>query len=162
MSRIENACPFGYAADQCCGCDRCQSPGWQWVRISDVMVEMLRGEGCGPVHIRVEPRPGNEVELIATRVTPHAEAIRVLEAERDAIADQCAEAERTLNQAWQERDRLRAALVGVIGADGREALEAMAAVIRAAVAPADDTAVSIDAIHALLDTLPQEDRDDIA
>lgn len=89
MSRIENACPFGYAADQCCGCDRCQSPGWQWVRISDVMVEMLRGEGCGPVHIRVEPRPGNEVELIATRVTPHAEAIRVLVKLRKHLCPSC-------------------------------------------------------------------------
>lgn len=104
MTRIENACPFGYAADQCCGCDRCQTPGWQWVRISDVMVEMLRGEGCGPVIIRVEPREGNEVELIATRAEPdaalrarvaaleaerHAEAVRVLEELHALVLGEC-------------------------------------------------------------------------
>lgn len=67
----------------------------------------------------------------------------------------CSSTEISRPQSWQERDRLRAALVGVIGADGPE-LEVMEAVIRAAIAPAEDKAVSIDAIHALLATLPKE------
>lgn len=52
---------------------------------------------------------------------------------------------------------LRAALVGLVGADGREELEAMEVTIRTLPAPATDKAVTIDAIHALLATLPQED-----
>ena len=52
--------------------------------------------------------------------------------------------------------KLRAALVGVIGVDGREDLEAMEAVIRLQPVPARDKAGIIDAIHALLDTLPDQ------
>lgn len=54
-----------------------------------------------------------------------------------------------------ERDRLRAALVQMIGVDGRDELEVMEAQIRALPAPAVDKAVSIDAIRALIDTLPE-------
>ena len=54
-----------------------------------------------------------------------------------------------------ERDRLRAALVGVIGESSREGLEAMEIAMRVMPAPAEDKAVSIDAIHALLATMPQ-------
>ena len=53
-------------------------------------------------------------------------------------------------QAERERDQLRAALVGLIGVDGREELEQMEAVMRLMPAPAEDKAATIDAIHALL------------
>lgn len=51
------------------------------------------------------------------------------------------------------REHLRRALVGIVGCDGRDELENMEAAIRLAQAPADDKAKSLDAIHALLDTL---------
>lgn len=68
---------------------------------------------------------------------------------------------------WRERAQraeattatLRAALVTLVGADGREELEAMEAAIRASVAPAVDKAAGIDAIQALLTTLPEEATD---
>jgi hypothetical protein len=51
--------------------------------------------------------------------------------------------------------RLRSALVALVGVDGREALEELEAYMRRdAIAPAADKAVSIDAIHALIATLP--------
>lgn len=53
----------------------------------------------------------------------------------------------------EQRDRLRGALVGLIGADGREELEQLEAVMRLLPAPAEDRAKSIDAIHALIATL---------
>jgi hypothetical protein len=56
-----------------------------------------------------------------------------------------------------ERARLRAALVGIVGVDGREQLEQMEAVMRLMPAPAEDKAVTVDAIHALLATLSQGD-----
>ena len=49
---------------------------------------------------------------------------------------------------------LRAALVGLIGADGAEELRQIEATMRLLPAPAEDKAVSINAIHALLATLP--------
>ena len=49
---------------------------------------------------------------------------------------------------------LRPALVGLVGADGREELQTMEATMRLLPAPAEDKAVSINAIHALLATLP--------
>lgn len=49
---------------------------------------------------------------------------------------------------------LRAALVGLVGVDGRDELEAMELVIRFSPAPAADKAATIDAIHALISTLP--------
>lgn len=55
--------------------------------------------------------------------------------------------------AAHERGLLRAALVGLVGVDGREELEYMEAVMRALPAPAADKAAAIDAIHALLATL---------
>jgi hypothetical protein len=54
-----------------------------------------------------------------------------------------------------ERDRLRAALVGLVGMDGRVDLEQLEAVMRLTPAPAADKAVTIDAIHALLATLEE-------
>lgn len=50
---------------------------------------------------------------------------------------------------------LRAALVGLIGCDGKIELEQMEAAMRILPAPEADKAVSINAIHALLATLPE-------
>jgi hypothetical protein len=49
---------------------------------------------------------------------------------------------------------LRAALVGLIGADSEQELRQMEVTMRLLPAPAEDKAVSINAIHALLATLP--------
>ncbi len=49
--------------------------------------------------------------------------------------------------------KLRAALVGLVGVDTKEELEQMEAVIRLTVAPAADKVGIIDAIHALIATL---------
>ena len=49
---------------------------------------------------------------------------------------------------------LRAALVGLVGVDGAEELRQMEVTMRLLPAPAEDKAVSINAIHALLATLP--------
>lgn len=54
----------------------------------------------------------------------------------------------------QERDALRSALSGLVGATDRAELEAMEAAVRMMAAPADDKARSIDAIHALIASLP--------
>ena len=51
-----------------------------------------------------------------------------------------------------ERDRLRAALVKLVGMDGKHDLEEMEAVMRLMPAPTEDKAATIDAIHALLAT----------
>jgi hypothetical protein len=53
-----------------------------------------------------------------------------------------------------ERDRLRSALVGLVGVDGKDDLEQMEVVMRMTPAPAEDKAVTIDAIHALIVSLP--------
>jgi len=63
----------------------------------------------------------------------------------DALAKQVA----TLTA---ERDQLRSALTGLVGAETREELEQMEVVMRMMSAPAEDKAASIDAIHALLKT----------
>ena len=61
----------------------------------------------------------------------------------------------SIEPAIEQRNRLRAALVGLVGVDGREALNAMEAMMRLLPAPAADKAVTIDAIHALISTLPK-------
>lgn len=53
----------------------------------------------------------------------------------------------------QERNQLRSALVGLVGSDGKEELAQLEAAIRLVPAPAEDRAKTIDAIHALRDTL---------
>ena len=53
-----------------------------------------------------------------------------------------------------ENVRLRSALVGLIGADSEQELRQMEATMRLLPAPEEDKAVSINAIHALLATLP--------
>ena len=60
--------------------------------------------------------------------------------------------------ALEQRDRLRAALVGLVGVDTREELEQLEAVMRVVPAPAEDKAKTIDAIHALLATLAEPGR----
>lgn len=59
-------------------------------------------------------------------------------------------------QIKQQRDLLRAALVKIVGVDGRTELEQMEAVMRLLPGPAEDKAETIDAIHALIATLPSE------
>lgn len=51
---------------------------------------------------------------------------------------------------------LRAALVGLVGVDGREDLEQLEVVMRQMPVPVADKAATVDAIHALLATLPTE------
>jgi len=54
--------------------------------------------------------------------------------------------------------QLRGALVGLVGVDGRTDLEALEAQMRLLPMPAVDRAITIDAIHALLATLPEPQR----
>ncbi len=54
----------------------------------------------------------------------------------------------------RQRDRLRRALVGLIGASRRDELDAMEIILRAAPAPDSDKAAAIDAIDALRETEP--------
>lgn len=58
-----------------------------------------------------------------------------------------------LRKAESDAAMLRAALVGLIGADGEQELRQMEATMRVLPAPDADKAVSINAIHALLATL---------
>jgi hypothetical protein len=67
---------------------------------------------------------------------------------------------RELSEVMAQRDRLRAALVALIGVDGKTDLEQMEAVMRLMPAPAEDKAASIDAIHALIATLPATNGSD--
>lgn len=57
----------------------------------------------------------------------------------------------------EQRDLLRAALVGLVGVDTRNDLEQMEVVMRLMPAPAQDKAATIDAIHALIATLPEKE-----
>ena len=60
-----------------------------------------------------------------------------------------------ISTAKTESAMLRSALVGLVGADGEHELKQMEAAMRVLPAPDADKAVSINAIHALLATLPQ-------
>jgi hypothetical protein len=83
-----------------------------------------------------------------------AESYEFLKAHYDRIkAEQRSSVER-------QRDLLRAALVKVVGVDGRENLEQMEGVMRLMPGPAEDKAVTLDAIHALLATLESPEADD--
>lgn len=57
-----------------------------------------------------------------------------------------------LRDAEAKIQRLRSALAGLIGADTKEELEQMEAMMRIVPAPDHDKTVSINAIHALLET----------
>ena len=59
-----------------------------------------------------------------------------------------------LRKAESDIALLRSALVGLIGAGSAEELRQMEVAMRLLPAPAEDKAVSINAIHALLATLP--------
>ncbi len=63
------------------------------------------------------------------------------------------ELEADLTAVRAQLDTLRSALVGLVGADSREELEQMEAVMRLMPAPAADKAATIDAIHALIATV---------
>lgn len=56
-----------------------------------------------------------------------------------------------------DADVLRKALVGLLGVDGRADLEQMEGHIRASIAPQADKVAGLDAIHALLSTLPKNE-----
>lgn len=81
---------------------------------------------------------------------------RKIEDDMFRIAAQNAEdANARLAAMTAQRDRLRAALVALVGVDGRDELGQMEAFMRLAPAPAEDKAATIDAIHALVATLPE-------
>lgn len=61
-----------------------------------------------------------------------------------------------LRRAEADIQLLRCALVGLIGVDGKEELGKMELMLRTLPAPDADKAVSVNAIHALLTTLPNE------
>lgn len=58
-----------------------------------------------------------------------------------------------------QRDQLRAALAALVGVDGRTELEQLEATMRLLPMPAQDRAQTIDAIHALIATLPESGRE---
>lgn len=72
----------------------------------------------------------------------------------DEHAEDIAQLVRQLSEARAQRDRFRAILVALVGVETREELEMMEMFLRQTAAPAEDTAASIDAIHALLATMP--------
>lgn len=55
----------------------------------------------------------------------------------------------------EQRDMLRAALVGLVGAGELEGLRTMEIAVRSLPAPDEDKAVTINAIHALIKTHPE-------
>ena len=54
-----------------------------------------------------------------------------------------------------QADRLRSALAALVGVDGKAELEQMDFFLRSTPGPAEDRAAAIDAVHALLATLPK-------
>jgi uncharacterized coiled-coil DUF342 family protein len=74
------------------------------------------------------------------------------ESEAHVHATEITQLVREVSAMRQERDQLRAALVKLVGVDGREELEQLEAVMRLMPAPAEDKSATIDAIHALRDT----------
>lgn len=61
-----------------------------------------------------------------------------------------------LSTVTHQRDILRAALVGLIGAEDEQELRAMEAVIRHSPAPEADKSAMLNAIHAMLECLHKE------
>jgi hypothetical protein len=59
-----------------------------------------------------------------------------------------------MRQLETDRAKLRKALVGLVGVDGREDLEKMEGVMRLMPMPDEDKMNTINAVHALRDTLP--------
>lgn len=87
---------------------------------------------CGHEYPQATPAAGSEV------LTEH---IRVCE-------------KHPMRKAEDDIAMLRAALVGLIGVDGKDDLKQMEATLRLLPAPDADKVVSINAIHALLATVP--------
>jgi len=104
------------------------SDGGVMVRVDPVYVEQMRGDGL--------VGPFARIRLVEPEGSePHLEL---------TTSD--------------TKHRLRAALAALVGVDGREDLEQLEAVMRLTPAPAEDKAVTIDAIHALIATLPTPPR----
>jgi len=90
----------------------------------------------------------------------HWASVPHLASKMQTLATMLEKAIRDIGALRDERTRLRSALVGLVGVDGREELEQMEAVMRLMPAPAEDKAKTIDAIHALLATSPSLDAVD--
>lgn len=91
---------------------------------------------CGHEYPQATPAAGSEV------LTEH---IRVCE-------------KHPMRKAEADIARLRSALAGLIGADTTDELRQMESAMRLLPAPDADKAVSINAIHALLATMPPNDQ----
>lgn len=78
-----------------------------------------------------------------------AEQRELLERQREVAEVACESAQRTGAIVTAQRDKLREALIGLVGASEQDELDAMEAVIRATPAAAEDKAALLDAIHAL-------------
>jgi hypothetical protein len=112
--------------------------------------------GCGCIIDSIERLwPCDEHRPDPARLTPTDEGKAIGSAEELSSLRAELTAERSARQqAERERDQLRSALVGLVGVDGREDLEQMEGVMRLMPAPAQDKAMTIDAIHALIASLP--------
>jgi hypothetical protein len=107
-----------------------------------------KAHAFGSWKLDVQPPESDEIAFLRTR---------------DAHADEVIQARnQRLSELAVESDKLRAALVGIVGVDGRAELERMEVVMRMMPAPAEDKARTIDAIHALLATLPSAQGEDAA
>jgi len=94
----------------------------------------------------------DRARLIATWA-PVAEALcGVANPYLDTPVDYVNELNERVARLIAERDRLRAALVGLVDVDGKAELEQLEAAMRLMPMPAEDKAKTIDAIHALIAT----------
>lgn len=91
----------------------------------------------------------------AVKIPPKGEFLASCERFHDQMANEVGVATNclTLAQLVAENERLRKALVGLVGADTKAELEQMEAVIRIAPVPDVDRMNTINAIQALLQTL---------
>lgn len=64
-----------------------------------------------------------------------------------------------LRKAESDIEKLRAALIGLVGAGTEQELQQMEAALQLLPAPDEDKAVSVNAIHALLATMPGKYHD---
>lgn len=87
---------------------------------------------------------------MASEILAYRDVTASMQSEHDAEIVQLV---REVSAMREQRDRLRAALVGMVGVDTREELEQIEAAIRLTPAPAQDKANAVDAVHALLATL---------
>ena len=80
--------------------------------------------------------------------------LEIASGEIDRLHSQIDAARAAIYEAASDVSMLRRALVGLIGADSEQELRQMEATMRLLPAPEADKAVSINAIHALLATMP--------